>query len=76
VVLASELMEAGRAVQRGLVTPDRTTLISSTHRVYSIAEKSAMGDGPCDSRSCWPMPARRPGASCLRHGAAARTAAA
>lgn len=50
VVLASELMEAGRAVQRGLVTPDRTTLIASTHRVYSIAEKSAMGDGRVDSR--------------------------
>ncbi len=41
VVLASELMEAGRAVQRGLVTPDRTTLIASIHRVYSIAEKVA-----------------------------------
>src|SRR5450759_3304348 len=27
VVIASELMEAGRAVTRGLVTPDRTTLI-------------------------------------------------
>ena len=49
VVLASELMEAGRAVQRGLVTPERTTLISSTHRVYSIAEKMAMGDGRVDS---------------------------
>ena len=49
VVLASELMEAGRAVQRGLVTPDRTTLIASTHRVYSIAEKSALGDGRVDS---------------------------
>jgi len=49
VVLASELMEAGRAVQRGLVTPDRTTLVASTHRVYSIAEKSAMGDGRVDS---------------------------
>jgi indolepyruvate ferredoxin oxidoreductase beta subunit len=48
VVLASELMEAGRAVQRGLVTPDRTTLIASTHRVYSIAEKTAMGDGRVD----------------------------
>ena len=45
VVLASELMEAGRAVQRGLVTPLRTTLISSTHRVYAIGEKMAMGDG-------------------------------
>jgi indolepyruvate ferredoxin oxidoreductase beta subunit len=50
VVLASELMEAGRAVQRGLVTADRTTLIASTHRVYSIAEKSAMGDGRVDSQ--------------------------
>ena len=50
VVLASELMEAGRAVQRGLVTSDRTTLIASTHRVYSIAEKSAMGDGRVDSK--------------------------
>ncbi|HEX7441167.1 MAG TPA: indolepyruvate oxidoreductase subunit beta family protein [Caldimonas sp.] len=49
VVLASELMECGRAVQRGLVTPDRTTLIASTHRVYSIAEKSALGDGRADS---------------------------
>ncbi|MBV6273935.1 indolepyruvate oxidoreductase subunit beta family protein [Alcaligenaceae bacterium CGII-47] len=49
VVLASELMEAGRAVQRGLVTAERTTLIASTHRVYSIAEKSAMGDGRVDS---------------------------
>ena len=50
VVLASELMEAGRAVQRGLVTRDRTTLIASTHRVYSISEKSALGDGRVDSR--------------------------
>ena len=45
IVIASELMEAGRAVQRGLVTPDRTTLIASTHRVYSMTEKIAMGDG-------------------------------
>lgn len=49
VVLASELMEAGRAVQRGLVTREQTTLIASTHRVYSIAEKSALGDGRVDS---------------------------
>ena len=48
VVLASELMEAGRAVQRGLVTADRTTLIASTHRVYAISEKTAMGDGRVD----------------------------
>jgi indolepyruvate ferredoxin oxidoreductase beta subunit len=49
VVLASELMEAGRAVQRGLVTPDRTTLVASTHRVYAISEKTALGDGRVDS---------------------------
>jgi indolepyruvate ferredoxin oxidoreductase beta subunit len=48
IVMASELMEAGRAVQRGFVTADRTTLITSTHRVYSIAEKVAMGDGRVD----------------------------
>ena len=30
VVIASELMEAGRAVQRGFVTPERTTLIIYT----------------------------------------------
>ncbi len=49
VVLASELMEAGRAVQRGLVTPERTTLIASTHRVYAMSEKIAMGDGRSSS---------------------------
>lgn len=48
-VLASELAEAGRAIQRGLVTTDRTTLISSTHRSYAIAEKSAMGQGAVDA---------------------------
>jgi indolepyruvate ferredoxin oxidoreductase, beta subunit len=48
-VLASELAEAGRAIQRGLVTPDRTTLISSTHRSYAIGEKSAMGQGAVDA---------------------------
>jgi indolepyruvate ferredoxin oxidoreductase, beta subunit len=49
IVLASELMEAGRAVQRGLVTPDRTTLVASTNRVYSMTEKTAVGDGRVDS---------------------------
>ena len=49
IVIASELMEAARAVQRGLVTPERTALVASTHRVYAIAEKTAMGDGRADS---------------------------
>jgi len=48
VVIASELMEAGRAMVRGFVTPDRTTLIASTNRIYAISEKSAMGDGMKD----------------------------
>lgn len=49
VVIASELMEAGRAVQRGLVTSDRTTLITSIHRVYSMTERTAAADGRVDS---------------------------
>jgi indolepyruvate ferredoxin oxidoreductase beta subunit len=44
-VVASELAEAGRVIQRGLVSAQRTTLISSTHRAYAIGEKSAMGEG-------------------------------
>jgi len=49
-VLASELAEAARAIQRGLVTRDRTTLIASSHRSYAISEKSAMGDGTADEK--------------------------
>jgi indolepyruvate ferredoxin oxidoreductase, beta subunit len=45
VVLASELMEAGRAMMRNFSTAERTTLITSTHRVYAVSEKIAMGDG-------------------------------
>ena len=51
VVIASELMEAGRAVQRGFVTPDCTTLIASTHRVYSMTERTALADGRVDATS-------------------------
>ena len=49
LVVASELMEAGRAIERGLVTPERTTLIASTHRVYAMTEKIALGDGRVDA---------------------------
>ena len=49
IVVASELMEAGRAVQRGFVSPTHTTFIASTHRVYSMTEKMAAGDGRVDS---------------------------
>ena len=48
VVLAAELMEAGRSMMRGLVTPERTTLIASTHRAFAVAEKVTPGDGVGD----------------------------
>ena len=51
VVIASELMEAGRAIQRGFTTPDRTTLIASTNRVYAVTEKIVLGDGRVDDAS-------------------------
>lgn len=49
VLIAAELMEAGRAVQRGLVTPNRTTVVTSTHRTYAVQEKMVPGDGAADS---------------------------
>jgi indolepyruvate ferredoxin oxidoreductase beta subunit len=49
MVVASELLEAGRAVAGGFVTPDRTLVIASTHRSHAIAEKVAMGDGRFDA---------------------------
>ena len=48
VMVASELIEAGRAMQNGFVTPNCTTLIASTHRVYTVSERTAMGDGRYD----------------------------
>jgi indolepyruvate ferredoxin oxidoreductase beta subunit len=45
VMVASELLEAGRAMQNGYVSPDRTTLIASTHRIYATVENSQMADG-------------------------------
>lgn len=45
MAVATDLVEAGRLVEKGYVTPDRTTLIASTHRVFAMAEKTAMGDG-------------------------------
>src|SRR3712207_6782291 len=50
IVLAAELMEAGRAIQRGFVTPDRTTLITSTHRTLAVIEKIVPGTGIADPK--------------------------
>ena len=48
ILLAAEWMEAGRAVQRGFVTPDRTVLVASTHRALAVSEKVVPGDGIAD----------------------------
>lgn len=45
IMITAELMEAGRAIIRGFVTPDRTTLITSTHRALAVSEKMVPGDG-------------------------------
>jgi indolepyruvate ferredoxin oxidoreductase, beta subunit len=48
IVVASELLEAGRVIAGGFVTRARTTVIASTHRIYAIAERMAAGDGRFD----------------------------
>jgi indolepyruvate ferredoxin oxidoreductase beta subunit len=48
VLVATELLEAARMVQAGFVTPDRTLLLASPHRVFTIGEKMAMSDGRLD----------------------------
>lgn len=49
IMVASELVEAGRAMQNGFVSPQRTTLIASTHRIYATIEKMQMADGRFES---------------------------
>ncbi|MFW8595313.1 indolepyruvate oxidoreductase subunit beta family protein [Cribrihabitans neustonicus] len=49
IMIAAEMMEAGRSILRGFVTPDRTTLIASTHRALAVSEKMVPGDGMADA---------------------------
>ncbi|MEO5759629.1 MAG: indolepyruvate oxidoreductase subunit beta family protein [Mesorhizobium sp.] len=49
ILIAAELMEAGRAIIRGFVTPNRTTLITSSHRIAAVSEKIEPGDGRASS---------------------------
>jgi len=49
-VISSELLETGRLLERGFVSPDRTLLISSSSRALTTAEKMQMGDGRFDSK--------------------------
>ncbi|MBI3705096.1 MAG: indolepyruvate oxidoreductase subunit beta family protein [Rhizobiales bacterium] len=48
IAVASELLEAGRTVANGFVTPERTHVIASLSRFYAVDEKIAMGDGRFD----------------------------
>jgi indolepyruvate ferredoxin oxidoreductase beta subunit len=43
VLVAPEFMEVGRMIELGFVSPARTTVIASTHRLLSIHEKIATG---------------------------------
>ena len=45
VIMASELLEAGRTLETDYASPERTTLIASTHRLFAIGEKTAPGNG-------------------------------
>ncbi len=64
IVIASELMEAARAIERGFVTPDETLLVTSTHRVFAMTEKIALGDGRVDAAALLVgLPRRRPARS-------------
>jgi indolepyruvate ferredoxin oxidoreductase beta subunit len=49
IMITAEMMEAGRAIMRGFVTPDRTVLIASSHRALAVSEKIAPGDGIASS---------------------------
>ena len=44
IVMTTELLEVGRAIQRKFVS-DKTTVVFSTHRNLAIKEKEAPGDG-------------------------------
>lgn len=50
IAITSEIAEAGRMLQRGFISPERTTLISSTHRVYGITEKINLLNGMIDDQ--------------------------
>ena len=45
VLVCAELLETARMLERGMSTPTRTTIIASTHRIYTTREKNA----------CWTM---------------------
>ncbi|MBZ0133963.1 MAG: indolepyruvate oxidoreductase subunit beta family protein [Rhodocyclaceae bacterium] len=50
LMAASELVEAGRAMQNAFITPERTTLVASTHRIFATSEKMVPSDGRYDAQ--------------------------
>lgn len=59
IMVASEFIESGRAIGNGFITPDRTVLIASTHRVFAMGERSSMADGRYDVDALHDMIAKR-----------------
>jgi indolepyruvate ferredoxin oxidoreductase beta subunit len=57
LVVATELIEAGRAIRAGFASADRTSVIASTHRIYTLEEKLASVDRRFD-RSAIPAALR------------------
>lgn len=54
ILMATELMEAGRSIQRGFVSK-KTTMIFSTNRNLAIREKENAGDGIADGAKIFEM---------------------
>lgn len=50
VLLAQELLEMGRMLERGFASPE-ATIVSSTHRDYAVLEKMPMGGAVADSEA-------------------------
>jgi indolepyruvate ferredoxin oxidoreductase beta subunit len=49
LLVSSELLETLRQVSAGMVSAERTTVVSSTARALTVAEKMQMGDGRLDA---------------------------
>jgi indolepyruvate ferredoxin oxidoreductase beta subunit len=53
VLVCSELLEAGRMVQNGMASDDRTLVVTSASRTLTTAEKILPGDGRFDAERLW-----------------------
>jgi indolepyruvate ferredoxin oxidoreductase beta subunit len=49
VLVCAELLEAARMLERGMSAPSRTTIVASTHRVYTTRETMNAADARFDS---------------------------